>query len=182
VDKGRAVSLSKLLGRGGEGTVYEVANDPNIAAKIYMPTRRTRGETKSWQWCRQVSTPARAESPIQSTPFSIQVVHLLGSRCKRSANAGRYTNSIHLAADAKFSKADFRFLVRSALNVANAVAAVHSAGCVIGDINHSGILISQDAIAALMTPIHFNSTFEGTPFAVLSVCPILRRRNSKVDV
>jgi DNA-binding helix-hairpin-helix protein with protein kinase domain len=39
VDKGRAVSLSKLLGRGGEGTVYEVANDPNIAAKIYMPDK-----------------------------------------------------------------------------------------------------------------------------------------------
>jgi DNA-binding helix-hairpin-helix protein with protein kinase domain len=64
----------------------------------------------------------------------------------------------------QFSKADFRFLIRSALNVANAVAAVHSAGCVIGDINHSGILISQDAIAALIDADSFQFHFQGHTF------------------
>jgi DNA-binding helix-hairpin-helix protein with protein kinase domain len=64
----------------------------------------------------------------------------------------------------QFSKADFRFLVHAALNVANAIAAVHSAGCVIGDINHSGILISQDAVAALIDADSFQFHFQGQTF------------------
>lgn len=45
---------------------------------------------------------------------------------------------------------DYRFLVRSAANVAVAVAKVHEAGAVVGDINHSGILVSDKATAALI--------------------------------
>jgi DNA-binding helix-hairpin-helix protein with protein kinase domain len=45
---------------------------------------------------------------------------------------------------------DYRFLTRAALNTAKCIAAVHAAGCVIGDINHSGILISKNATAALI--------------------------------
>jgi DNA-binding helix-hairpin-helix protein with protein kinase domain len=49
-----------------------------------------------------------------------------------------------------FPQADYRFLVRTASNVARAVAAVHRSGCVIGDINHSGILVSPKAVVALI--------------------------------
>ncbi|HEY9714732.1 MAG TPA: hypothetical protein V6C72_14790, partial [Chroococcales cyanobacterium] len=49
-----------------------------------------------------------------------------------------------------FPRADFRFLVRTAANVARAVASVHKANCVIGDINHSGILVSDEAKVALI--------------------------------
>ena len=58
-------------------------------------------------------------------------------------------------------KADFRFLVRTALNLANSVAAVHSSGCVIGDINHSGILISEEALATLIDADSFQFNFGG---------------------
>src|SRR6516225_7660912 len=34
---GRKLLLGKQLGKGGEGTVYEVDGDPSIAAKIYHP-------------------------------------------------------------------------------------------------------------------------------------------------
>jgi len=50
----------------------------------------------------------------------------------------------------KFPQADFRFLVRTACNIARAVASVHHSGCVIGDINHSSILISKKATVALI--------------------------------
>ena len=49
-----------------------------------------------------------------------------------------------------FPEASYRFLVHAALNTARGVASVHKAGCVIGDINHSGVLISNQAIAALI--------------------------------
>jgi len=49
-----------------------------------------------------------------------------------------------------FPHADYRFLVRAAISVARAVASVHASNCVIGDINHSGILISDRAEATLI--------------------------------
>ncbi|WP_256598326.1 topoisomerase DNA-binding C4 zinc finger domain-containing protein [Nitrosospira sp. Nsp11] len=45
---------------------------------------------------------------------------------------------------------DYRFLVRAALNVARAVGKVHQSHCVIGDLNHSGLLVSRDATIALI--------------------------------
>src|SRR5262249_33959680 len=50
-----------------------------------------------------------------------------------------------------FPTANYKFLVHAALNTANAIADVHKTGaCVIGDINHSGILISDEATVALI--------------------------------
>ena len=49
-----------------------------------------------------------------------------------------------------FPYADYRFLVRTTLNIAKAVASVHKLGCVIGDINHSSILVSKVATVALI--------------------------------
>ena len=49
-----------------------------------------------------------------------------------------------------FPKADYRFIIRAALNVARAVGKVHQTGCVIGDLNHSGVLVARDARVALI--------------------------------
>lgn len=51
---------------------------------------------------------------------------------------------------AEFPSTDYRFLVRTASNVARAVASVHGTGCVIGDINHSGILVGDKATVTLI--------------------------------
>jgi DNA-binding helix-hairpin-helix protein with protein kinase domain len=50
----------------------------------------------------------------------------------------------------EFPKATFPFLIRTALNIAKGLAKVHATGCVVGDVNHSGILISDDALATLI--------------------------------
>jgi DNA-binding helix-hairpin-helix protein with protein kinase domain len=49
-----------------------------------------------------------------------------------------------------FSEAQFPFLLHSAINSARAFATIHSAGQVIGDVNHSNLMISQTATAALI--------------------------------
>jgi DNA-binding helix-hairpin-helix protein with protein kinase domain len=50
-----------------------------------------------------------------------------------------------------FPEADYRFLVRTATNLAAAVHSVHAADCVIGDINESGILVKRsDATVSLV--------------------------------
>lgn len=46
--------------------------------------------------------------------------------------------------------ADWRFLVRAALNTARLFGRVHAAGAVVGDVNGSGVLISNRAVASLI--------------------------------
>ncbi|KMQ91904.1 protein kinase domain-containing protein [Lasius niger] len=50
----------------------------------------------------------------------------------------------------KFPNKDYRFLVHTTQNIVRAIASVHKAGCIIGDINHSGILISREGLAILI--------------------------------
>ena len=50
----------------------------------------------------------------------------------------------------EFPSADWRFLVRAAANTARAFAAIHDVGCVIGDVNHGGVLVSDKATVRLI--------------------------------
>ncbi len=49
-----------------------------------------------------------------------------------------------------FPKADYAFIVRVALNIARVFTQVHATGCVVGDINQRGILVSPTATVALI--------------------------------
>ena len=50
----------------------------------------------------------------------------------------------------EFSRANYKFLIMAAANIARAVASVHALGCVIGDVNHSGFLVSEDALSVVI--------------------------------
>nr|WP_245231202.1 topoisomerase DNA-binding C4 zinc finger domain-containing protein [Zongyanglinia huanghaiensis] len=63
-----------------------------------------------------------------------------------------------------FPKADYRFLIHSALNVARAVGKVHQTGCVIGDLNHSGVLVAPDATVALIDADSFQFRVNGRSY------------------
>ena len=64
---------------------------------------------------------------------------------------------------------DYRFVVRVAQNVARAVGAVQSlegnasqkASCVIGNLNHSGLLVAKDATVALINADRFQYAING---------------------
>ena len=49
-----------------------------------------------------------------------------------------------------FLRADWRFLIHAAANIARAFSVVHEAGYVIGDVNHGSILVGQDATVRLI--------------------------------
>ena len=49
-----------------------------------------------------------------------------------------------------FANADWRFLLRASLNTARAFAVVHDSGCVIGDVNHGSVLVSEKATVRLV--------------------------------
>lgn len=51
--QGKAVQLGKLLGRGGEGAVFEIVGQPDLVAKIYHPDKARERQQKDSGYGRQ---------------------------------------------------------------------------------------------------------------------------------
>jgi DNA-binding helix-hairpin-helix protein with protein kinase domain len=161
-ENGRIVALSKLLGRGGEGSVYEVTNDPNIAAKIYIPDR---AKARREKILAMVQASLHAGAPGVAYPIGPLYYSggVFAGFTMQKVGKRRPIHELYSPSSRRqqFARANFPFLIHAALNVANSVAAVHASGCIIGDINHSGILVSQDAIASLIDADSFQFRFHG---------------------
>lgn len=149
---GESVRLGKRIGRGGEGEVFALENDFNRVLKIYTSTADV--QQREAKITTIVNRKIGHQSSLVAFPLAIA-----------RRNDGRFAGFVMKRVDGHkplfelyspgarkkhFPRADFRFLVRTAANVSRAVASVHKTGCVIGDINHSGILVSDDAKVALI--------------------------------
>ncbi len=148
---GRTLHLTNQLGKGGEGAVFETSEQTDIAVKLYWPKNAAGRREK----VTAMATAGWARiNPIVAFPMDVlfgpngsfagyimkkvgghKPIHLLYSPASRKV---------------EFQKAHFPFLVRAAGNIARAVASVHATGCVIGDINHSGFLVSEAATSILI--------------------------------
>jgi len=147
----RPLSLGHRLGKGGEGEVYAIADQPGRAVKIYTGTNAADRREKI-----KAMIDAGLSKATTLVAFPIEVVEdkrgqFLGFIMAKVAEH-KPIHELYApgARKAEFPKANYPFLVRTAANVARAVAVVHRAGCVIGDINHSGILVSDKATVALI--------------------------------
>ena len=148
---GRTYHLAKEIGKGGEGAVYETKEKSDIALKLYWPAKAQSRRDKiaamaSAQWFKTnsfVAFPIEALFAPNGT-FVGFVMKRIGG-CK----------PIHIlytpaTRKAEFAQATYKFLVRAAGNIARAVASVHTCGCVIGDINHSGFLVASNATSVVI--------------------------------
>jgi DNA-binding helix-hairpin-helix protein with protein kinase domain len=148
---GRTFHLAKQIGKGGEGAIYETAEQQDIAIKLYWPDKAQSRRDKitamaSAQWYKTSSFVA---FPIDVL-FSSNGV-FVGFVMKKIGGS-KPIHMLYSPASRKveFSRANYKFLIRAAGNIARAVASVHSLGCVIGDINHSGFLVSDKAVSILI--------------------------------
>jgi DNA-binding helix-hairpin-helix protein with protein kinase domain len=162
---GRIWSLGHRIGKGGEGAVFAIGDDAKYAVKLYTTSDLAVKEQKIGA---MVRAQLAGQAPLVAFPLSI-------ARSKSGSFVGFV---MKLVADHKplhdlyspgsrkqhFPQADYRFLVRTAANFARAVASVHHAKCVIGDINHSGILVSPKATVALIDADSFQITESGKSY------------------
>jgi len=157
--EGSPIRLGKRIGKGGEGEVYAVEGRADQALKFYtigntgeraakvqaMVRAGLAGASKLVSYPSAIVTDSKGRFAgfLMRLVLGHQPIHHLYAPGDRKAN---------------FPSADYRFLVHTARNVASALADVHARGCVIGDINHSGILVSEQAMVALIDADSFQLT------------------------
>lgn len=158
------VRLGQRLGRGGEGEVYEVVGQPALVAKLYL--RNVEPErAEKLRAMPQLLTPKLAAFTAWPhdvlTDRSGKVVGFLMPRIS--------AHDVHKVYGPKsrqriFPEADWRLLVRTALNTARAFAVVHESGLLVADVNHGGIMVSQDATVHLIDCDSFQVTVRAKTF------------------
>ncbi|RYG38852.1 MAG: hypothetical protein EON93_01230 [Burkholderiales bacterium] len=158
---GGVIDAGVKLGEGGEGVVYE-ALDGQRAIKLYhkplagraadklraMVSLETLGLGSQAAWPQALITGpdgAIAGFVMQKAaePFDIHTVY--SPRDRRE----------------KLPRADWRFLVHVAANLAAAFHAAHEAGVVIGDVNHGSVRVGKDGCVRLIDCDSYQITQNG---------------------
>lgn len=168
----KAYRLGKQIGEGGEGAVFLVENLPDSAVKIYKENLRGQREPKVRA---MINGALAASTELVAFPAEI-ITDLTGSFRGFAMRLVKSFLPMHelyspKSRKAQYPKANFRHLIRAAANVARAVGKVHETGCVIGDLNHSGVLISQDYTVALIDADSFQFTINGRSYPCLVGVP-----------
>jgi DNA-binding helix-hairpin-helix protein with protein kinase domain/peptidoglycan hydrolase-like protein with peptidoglycan-binding domain len=162
---GRTVRIGREIGKGGEGAVYEAKDQNDLAIKVYWSNKAADRRDKIGAMV--------AAAWFKSTPFVAFPIDVLYS--PNGSFAGFLMRRIgghkplHLlyspsSRKLEFTRTNFRFLIRSGLNTARAVASVHATDCVIGDVNHSGFLVSDKATITLIDSDSFQVVALGKNF------------------
>lgn len=151
------VKLGKLLGKGGEGEVYEVEGQPALVAKLYT-SGMTAERAEKLSVMPQLLTPKLAS--LTAWPHEVlrrggKIVGFLMPRID--------AHDVHEVYGPKsrqriFPQADWRLLVRAALNTARGFAVVHEAGILVADVNHGGVMVSTNATVRLIDCDSFQIT------------------------
>jgi DNA-binding helix-hairpin-helix protein with protein kinase domain len=162
---GKQLQLGRRIGKGGEGDVFALVTSNEFAVKFYTTRDGASRESK-------INAMVRARLADKSMLVAFPTAMV---RRKDGSFAGfmmrlvaghKPLHELYSPGARKlhFPQADYRFLVRAAANIARAIAQVHVNGCVIGDINHSGILVSDRAVAALIDADSFQVTDGATRY------------------
>lgn len=163
---GQQISLGKLIGKGGEGSVYEIAGDKHFVAKIYHQSVTTEKATKL-----AAMTAIGKPEIMAFAAWPRATLHQSDRRSTWGIVLPRVTDSreIHELYGPQhrkqyFPTADWRFLIRVARNCAAAFASLHEQGIVIGDVNQGNVFVSRKATVNLIDCDSFQLAANGRVF------------------
>jgi DNA-binding helix-hairpin-helix protein with protein kinase domain len=149
---GAPIEIGASIGKGGEGSVHEIPNDPGLAVKRYhQPIDSPKAEKL------EAMVQLGTERLLSLSAWPISTVSAkrggppVGLVMRRVTG---YKEVHHLyspkSRKVEFGNADWRFLIHASTNLARVVAVVHEHGHVIGDVNHGNFMIDPQAMAVLI--------------------------------
>jgi DNA-binding helix-hairpin-helix protein with protein kinase domain len=148
---GKPLAVGPRLGKGGEGEVRLLSGEPNLVVKLYTDGNSTQRLEKI-----EAMVAAGFHKHTTSAAFPVDCVFgrdggFAGFTMAKVAGF-KPIHELYAPGSRKleFPKANFPFLLRTGVNIARTIAKVHALGCVIGDINHSGIMVKADATIKLI--------------------------------
>ena len=137
------------IGAGGNGVVYTVARRPELVAKIHKHALSAHDIDKLDVLVRAATPDLLSVAAWPMDCLKSRAGQVVGFVMPRVVDARPlYELYSPRARVQHFPSADFRFLVHAAANVARLFAAVHKAGFIAGDVNHSNILVRSNATVA----------------------------------
>lgn len=148
---GGTIHLGQELGRGGEGFVHAIDGREDRVVKIYTSPPDERKIRKL-----TVMAKSSTEALLRIAAWPIDVL-----RNSTGSVAGFVMPRIFARRDIhelyspksrfeSFPKVDFRFITHAGTNIARAFAVVHQHGHVVGDVNHSNLLVGLDGTVMLI--------------------------------
>jgi uncharacterized protein YegL len=165
---GENIKLTQAIAGGGEGAIFEIEGQTNIVAKIYHFLGDAYLEQKL-QAMLCLKTPELEEC----TAWPLDVLYSKNSKAIGFIMPKLdFYQSIHELSSPgsrkeKFPEADFLFLINVSINLCRAFSSIHKNGCIVGDVNSSGVFVSRDTRVRFIDCDSFQVYFEGRFFPCL---------------
>jgi DNA-binding helix-hairpin-helix protein with protein kinase domain len=148
---GSTYTLSRQLGRGGEGTVYDLQSHTGLVAKIYNEPPAEQMQQKLGRMLSIRSAHLDSYAAWPTDTLHDVAGHMVGFVMR---NLSGYVPLHHVFSpmDRKkmFPDKGYNFLVHVARNLATAFYRLHEAGLVVGDVNEGNILVSANGMVAFI--------------------------------
>lgn len=163
---GKTIQIGRELGKGGEGSVYEVPANHHWVAKLYnahhQPDVQKQAKLRFMAATADkelVSYAAWPQDTLHKTPNG-SVVGFLMPKVSSRAPIHMLYSPAHRRQD--YPTKAWDFLLFSARNTAAAFAAIHHHGHVLGDVNQGNVLVGADSKVVLIDTDSFQINANGT--------------------
>jgi serine/threonine protein kinase len=177
--KGESVTLdtNTVLGTGGEAKVFAVFQQPNVVAKLYHKPTKKRAKKLDIMHANPPGDPMASLGHIsiawpvdllQTTDPNPKVVGFLMLNVSGMSSILNFYNP--QIRRQKCPLFNYKYLHRTARNLAAAVRAIHNRNYVIGDINESNILVSDSSLVTVVDTDSFQVTDPNT--GDIHRCPV----------
>jgi DNA-binding helix-hairpin-helix protein with protein kinase domain len=163
---GKAIAIGRELGRGGEGTVYEVALNNNLVAKLYnshhQPDAAKQAKLRFMTTTADKELLSYAAWPQETLHHTTKgpVIGFLMPKISGRAPIHMLYSPAHRRQD--YPRAAWDSLLFAARNTAAAFAAIHRQGHVLGDVNQGNVLVGADSRVVLIDTDSFQIDAHGT--------------------
>jgi DNA-binding helix-hairpin-helix protein with protein kinase domain len=155
---GNTVPLADELSAGGEGRLYALERQPALAAKVYFGPSPERHRKLVAMIANPPGDPTLSQGHVSicwptQLLFRHGVAHAAGFLMHR-VDRGSHVPVFHMynpkGRQALAPGFSWRYLARTASNIASVVESLHASGYVLGDINESNFLVSPQALVTLV--------------------------------